>query len=53
MHVIKSTNELRSILQQKQVWVRQHYKDKGEMVVLIKPTKEALYSDIINALMKC
>jgi biopolymer transport protein ExbD len=49
MHVIKSANGLRSILQQKKVWVKQHYKDKGGVVVLIKPTKEALYTDIINA----
>jgi biopolymer transport protein ExbD len=50
MHRINSPNELRVILQQKKRLIQKEYKNLGEVVVLIKPTKDALYSNLINAL---
>ena len=50
MHIIHSANEIRSVLQQKKLSVQKRYKDAGEMVVLIKPTKQTSYANIINTL---
>ena len=50
MHAINSVNGIRKVLQEKKAQVRQQYKDEDEMIVLIKPTEQTLYSNIINAL---
>ena len=50
MHATNSVNGIRNVLQQKKLWIQQKYKDADEMIVLIKPTKQALYSNIINTL---
>ena len=50
IHAINSANGIRTILQQKKAWVKQQYKDEGEMVVLIKPTEQSSYSNLINTL---
>jgi len=50
IHAINSVNGIRTVLQQKKLSVQQKYEDAGEMVVLIKPTKQSLYSNIINTL---
>jgi biopolymer transport protein ExbD len=45
-----STQGLRDVIRRKKQEVQQYYKDGNETVVLIKPTTEASYSNIVDAL---
>ena len=50
MHITNSGNGIRMVLQLTKARVQQQYEDADETVVLIKPTKDASYSNLINTL---
>ena len=50
MHVTNSADGIRNVLQLSKARIKQQYKDAGEMVVLIKPTENASYSNLVNTL---
>jgi len=50
MHIINSANGIRSVLQQKKARIKERYKDAGGVVVLIKPTDNSSYSNLVNTL---
>ena len=45
-----NASDLRDVINQKKIMLQNKYGSDSEIIVLIKPTKDATYSDVINAL---
>lgn len=53
-HVYKTSYDemtgIGNIIRQKQIWLQRNNIDKKELIILIKPTKESSYKNLVNAL---